>query len=826
MKPTEGGHRLLDRVCLTLTHRRRAVAAVLLALHLALGALYGIAVPPWEAHDEWAHYKFVEYVARHRALPPPGERLTNEYEFDEASQPPLYYILAALPVMLVDTADGLTPQVNPYFNADTGVGGINAAIHHPDQERFPPRGTLLGLYLARGMSLLISLLGLVATYKLGRLLAPGRPLVALIALAIAALSPQYLFISAVVTNDVLIAALGCAVTWLSVKTALEGVQTWPALALSAATGLALVTKLSALALLPFVALAFLIGTIRALRRGASRRATWATIGIAAAGGAALAGLWVWRNFRLTGVVLPRDPWVLLRLSQRWIERSDVAAPIGWATVPGALSYAFRTFWASFGWGNLDAYPWVYWLFAGLCLIGLLGLIAWWIGRGARREHKQLAGLLALLIGSVVFMAAYRDFDYGSTLIRGRYLLPALGAVAVLVATGWDALLSRLARWGDSAAAVFLTVLGLVLVLINVLLPWRVIAPAYAPPLRVATGTQLGQAVELLPGEQPLNARFLAASGDPASGDPAAELIAYELWPEVVRPGEALGVTLVWRVLRPLEHNYTLAVHLLDAGLTKVGEVNVYPGRGNYATTLWRPGDVYREIYWVPVQRQLQQPALGRVKVALFVDGTAQADPGMVGVHLPVTNAQGQPLGDAILFGRFKLATTKPPAEPGPGPGLATLGDSIRLSGAVVQTGPAPLVAGEAFTVTLTWDALGQPAADYQVFVHLEGAGGAVAYGDGPPAGGRYPTDLWARGERVEDVHGVRVPAETPAGAYRLLAGLYDAAGNRVAASGPSGARLAADAIPLGEVTVLRRDRRNFVPWVIASAAPESEDKEP
>ncbi len=821
MKLTEGGHRLLNRVCLTLTHRRRAVAAVLLALHLALGALYSIAVPPWEAHDEWAHYKFVEYVARHRALPPPGERLTNEYEFDEASQPPLYYILAALPVMLVDTDDGLTPQVNPYFNVDTGGGGINAAIHHPDQEGFPPRGTLLGLYLARGMSLLISLLGLVATYKLGRLLAPGRPLVALTALAIAALSPQYLFISSVVSNDVLIAALGCTVAWFGAQTALQGLRPKPALALAAATGLALVTKLSALALLPFVALAFLVGTIRALRRGASRRATWTTIGGAAAGGVALAGLWLWRNFRLTGMVLPRDPWVLLRLSQRWIERSDAVAPFSWSVVPGALRYAFRTFWASFGWGNLDAYPWVYWLFAGLCLIGLLGLILWWIGRGARWEHKQLAGLLALLIGAVVFMAAYRDFDYGSTLIRGRYLLPALGAVAVLIATGWEALLNRLARRGDSAVATLLIVLGPVLVLLNVLLPWRVITPAYAPPPMIATGTQLGQAVDLLPGEQPLNARFLAASGDPA-----AELIAYELWPDVVRPGEALGVALVWRVLRPLEHNYTLAVHLLDAGLTKVGEANVYPGRGNYATTLWRPGDVYREIYWVPVQRAVPEPVLGRVKVALFVDSTAQADPAMVGVHLPVTNAQGEPLGEAVLFGRFKLATADQPAEPQPGPGLATLGDVIRLSAAAVRTEPAPVVAGEVLTVTLTWDALGRPAADYQVFVHLEGAEGAVAYGDGPPAGGRYPTDLWARGERVEDAHEVRVPAETPAGAYRLMVGLYDAAGNRVAASSPSGDRLAADAIPLGEVTVLRRDRRNFVPWVIASATPGSEDKEP
>lgn len=819
MKLTDGGHRGLDRVCSTLTHRRRAVAAILLALHLALGALYAIAVPPWEAHDEWAHYKFVEYVARHRALPPPGERLTTEYEFDEASQPPLYYILAALPVMLVDTDDGLTPQVNPYFNADTGVGGINAAIHHPDQERFPPRG-LLGLYLARSMSLLMSLLGLVATYKLARLLAPQRPLVALTALAIAALSPQYLFISAVVTNDILIAVLGCTVVWLGAKVALGGLRPWPALALAVTAGLALVTKLSALALLPLAALAFLAGTIRALRRGASRRAVWATLGAATAGGVVLAGLWLWRNFRLTGVLLPRDPWVLLRLSQRWIERSEVAAPIRWSMVPGALRYAFRTFWASFGWGNLEAYPWVYWLFAGLCLVGAAGLIVWWADRTVHRDRKLAAGLSVLLIGSVVFMAAYRDFDYGSTLIRGRYLLPALGAVAALIAMGWDALLGR---WARGAAAAFFLVLGLTLVITNLLLPWGVIAPAYAPPRMIATDTELGQAVDLLPGEQPLHARFLVGPGDPA---PAAELVAYELWPEAVQPGEALGVALVWRVLRPLAHNYTAAVHLLDAGLNKVGEVNVYPGRGNYATTLWRPGDVYREIYWVPVQRAVTEPALGQVKVALFVDGTAQADPAQVGVHLPVTNPQGKLLGDAVVFGRFKLAAATRLAEPEPGPGLAILGDAIRLADAAVSVGPGPLVAGEVLTATLTWEALGQPGADYQVFVHLDGADGTVAYGDGPPAGGRYPTDLWARGDRMVDERPVHLPAETPAGVYRLSVGMYNAAGNRLAALAPSGDRLTNAAILLGEVNVQRRDHYSFVPWISLSGPSEPDDKEP
>ena len=891
------------------------IAAGLLVLHLLLAALYSLAVPPWEAHDEWAHYKFVEYVARHRTLPPAGQRLTNEYEFDEAGQPPLYYVIAALPLLLVDTNDGYAPQVNPYLNVETGAGGINAAIHQPAQERFPGRGTLLALRLARLMSSLLSLAGLVATYRLGRLLAPERPVVALVGLAVAALSPQYLFISAVITNDVLIAALGCVIAWLGVKIALEGLRPGPALALIATTGLALLTKVSALALLPFVAAALAAAAIRSLRRGASPRLIWATLGAILGLILLLLAFWFWRNLQTTGALFPRDPWAVWRLYWRWIARTDDVVPFQWRSLPAGLRYGFRTFWASFGWGNLEAYRWVYWLFAGLCGGGLAGLVIWLADRRVRRGLKAAAGLAALLAAALLAMAAYRDFDQGSTLIRGRYLLPALASVAVLIALGWDALLrfclevtgasesaghfetifrtvvhavcgarsatahENLAehpeRSGravsathsngaersshqaaafdfvrhttpdsaqDASRGIFRTArtavarlitpcqgltwalpaaVAAVLTIVNVLLPWQVIAPAYAPPPAIAAGAQPGEPVALRPGEQPLGARFLAAADDPA---PAAELIAYALWPETVRPGQVLGVTLVWRALRPLAANYTVGVHLLDADLNKVGEVNVYPGRGAYATTLWRPGDVFRDSYWAPVQREIPRPVAGRVKVALFVDATVQADPALIGQHLPVTDAQGAPLGEAAIFGRFKLATAQPAAEPVAGPGLATVGDAIRLTAATWQAAQTPVLAGGVLTVTLTWDALGRPPADYQVFVHLDDADGPVAFGDGPPAGGGYPTGLWERGDRIEDTHVIRVPDHTPRGTYRLVVGMYDATARRPAVAGPKGERLASDQILLDHVPVVRLERRGFFPLYLVSE--HKKQKEP
>ena len=49
----------------------------------------------------------------------------------------------------------------------------------------------------------------------------------------------------------------------------------------------------------------------------------------------------------------------------------------------------------------------------------------------------------------------------------------------------------------------------------------------------------------------------------------------------------------------------------------------------------------------------------------------------------------------------------------------------------------------------------------------------AAQGDGPPAGGWYPTSIWEAGEVVTDHHTLLLPKATAAGAYDLVVGWYD-----------------------------------------------------
>jgi hypothetical protein len=95
-------------------------------------------------------------------------------------------------------------------------------------------------------------------------------------------------------------------------------------------------------------------------------------------------------------------------------------------------------------------------------------------------------------------------------------------------------------------------------------------------------------------------------------------------------------------------------------------------------------------------------------------------------------------------------------------------------------------------LTLYWQTVGQPPADYSVFIQLWDEDGQLAGFDGPPVNGDYPTRWWEAGETIVDVHpvdlseaGGKLPLES--GRYWLLVGLYRLdTGERMPAVGPDG----------------------------------------
>ncbi len=661
------------------------LAILILVAHLALGVLYSVLVPIWEAHDEWAHYNYIAFVAKEHRLPQPGQQIITKHEPPESFQPPLYYILGALATFWIDTDDGLRPVINPYAFTGTGEGGVNVAVHSEEEEAFPYRGTVLAVHVARLVSVLLSTAAVWATYLTACLIFPNRREIALGAMAFHAFAPEFLFIGSVVSNDIMAITVSSFLLLLTVKVVVKGLRFADLLALVLGLGLGILSKYTALALIPVVGLGVVIALIREAKMKGSLRPLlrW--------GGAfvlLVAGWWLlvsvpWSKPLVGRYLGPLQGYILgLR---RFISNLP---QLPWHLLSGGLLYAFYTFWGSFGWGNVGVEAWVYWAFACISAIGFLGFVLFMF----RKFPSPLAKLASLvLLIDVLFaiaLPAYRELLLERELTKGRYILVAIPAVSLLLVSGFSQWVPR--RFSKALIAA----LSLFLLALALITPFRYILPAYArPPL--LSEADVGEL------QHPLYVNF----------DDKAELLGYDAGRERVKVGEAIAITLYWRALAEMERNYTVAVKVMgqdNQEYQEYGGLNIYPGRGNFATSLWRAGDIFSETYWVPVSANAPAPSLARIYVALFLDSPELE-------HLPTFDPQGQPIGWAAIFGRLKLRPREQREYTFATPVRFELDGQVALIGYEIERFPTP---GEAPRLKLYWQALKKMDEDYTVFVHL------------------------------------------------------------------------------------------------------------
>lgn len=120
---------------------------------------------------------------------------------------------------------------------------------------------------------------------------------------------------------------------------------------------------------------------------------------------------------------------------------------------------------------------------------------------------------------------------------------------------------------------------------------------------------------------------------------------------------------------------------------------------------------------------------------------------------------------------------------------AILDGKVALLGATFQ--PGAVVGGRPTRVALYFQALTDLSKDYEVFVHLEDVDGRAprTNADHVPAGGRYPTHLWKKGNRIRDEFEIEVPPRSGIRALNLWVGLWDpSTGKRLPLSNPQSVR--------------------------------------
>lgn len=721
-------------------NRARWLLAALLFLHFALGLFYSLVVPIWEAYDEIGHYAFVYFIATRGRLPAPGERVVEHH--DETHQPPLYYILCALATSWIDVGEKLEYVRNPYFGRSDGAGGQNFAVHFPE-EAFPYKGIVLAVHVARLVSVALSTAVVWITYHLARSAFPERETLVWGATAITAFWPQLIFNGSVITNDIMITFFASLLFLFLVRVVWRPFSWKNLLGLGVALAGALLSKSNALPLLPLALVGMGVAFFRFVRGG--RVKAWIAIAVVVLF-LIPPSLWYYRNLSMRGTLIPHRPDAFPFLDMP--SKGPEFQSLRWEKLPEALDFLFYTAWASFGWGNVAPDPrgLVYKAVTGLLLIGAIGLLLF-IYRSIRAklwEGPGLVGFLVLCLLVVISAPMYSAMQRGDALLApGRYALPAICPFSVLLFLGLESWLPS--RLGETWRKGLALLLGGGMFVFSALAPFVYILPAYAPPPLLSE-----EEAQNLP--NPLHINFGGK----------AELLGYKLSAEKVKVGGALGVTLYWRALAPMKENYTVAVKVLGQGRKVYGEMNVYPGRGNYATSLWRPGDVFRDVYILILTPDMPAPCAGQIYVALFHDGVIQE-------HLSAYDPSGRTLGESAIFGRLKIKATHSPRYDIENPIYYNLGGKVALIGYEDATSPSE----EEMCVKLYWKALEDVEKDYTVFAHLlDAKSHLISQKDGPPQGGEYPTGLWEKGEIVPDVYCLSLPEGLPKGELHLVVGMY------------------------------------------------------
>jgi 4-amino-4-deoxy-L-arabinose transferase-like glycosyltransferase len=697
---------------------KRVALGVVMVAYLALAVGYSLADPLYESTDELRHVRYVRHIVTYRNLPVQ----TSGAPRAQSHHPPLYYALGALVSCWVPVEQDVyyQPPENPFWAYrywEVGSDNKNQYVHGPD-EHFPFGGITLAVYLVRWMTVLIGAGVVWLTHRIGLKVFPDQPALALGVAALVAFNPQFLYLSGAVNNDVPAALWGPAVLLVCVRVVEEGPRTRTDVVLGVLFGLALLTKIHLVVLLVPIELAYGL-TLRQERDGrAFLRANLIILGLAVL----ISGWWFGRNQILYG-----DPLGVGAHGQLWNSRSPSE---GWWAIEQELPYLWSSLWGRLGYGQVVMPQVVY---HGLLIFTVFALAGYLV---PRRRILSLATSAVMVVTVLVFVAWVLYY----TLVqpagaRGRFLFPALPAIAILLIGGLSRFLPRRLNWITGGVVTGMMGTLAVYALVGVL------APAFASP------RPLGQSeIESIP--HPMD----NLSGVDFEGK--ARLLGYDVTPQQIDPQDTVEVTLYWQALARTDQNLVVFVHILSDAGTMIAQRDTHPGLGRYPTTAWDPGVVFADTYRVHIPQAAYAPDQGYVQVGLYYPE---------GPRLKTDDGR-----DAV---RLAPVTVRPRPGDVPNPLNVNFGDKVALIGYTLDQRIAR--PGETMRLTLYWRALNPMTVNYSLFVHVLGDENQIwANSDVPLTDQAVCTNRWEPGTLVKEVRELTLVEATPAGFYDIELGLH------------------------------------------------------
>ena len=570
---------------------------LLLGAYLALALLWNLSTPLFEGPDAYYHFAVIEHIGRTGELPPkenPEQHPWRQMTFHA----PLYHLTAAQLIRGIDTSEFENDyRLNPH--ARPGEAGTDSNQNFVAHVGDPWRDTGLAARVVRVFSSLLGMLTLIGVYALGRLLAPERPGLALVAVGLVAFNPQYLHMHSIVSNDPLVIALNTWVLALFVHMLLRGTSTRQVILLAILLGLGALAKASGAVLIPVVGLGLFIGRFPEPLSWQRRFAYAAIVGVTVF---LIAGWWYLNNWITLG-----DPAATAQIAQATGQRVGGITDLG-----GELSGMFASFWGVFGWFNILA-PQIYYDFTVLVMVVSMMGVLFWIILGYRRKDMSqepdesaqhainwdILGYFVLF--AVLFVASWWRFHLLVNAAQGRLLFPLIGLIALLIAAG----LYGWSRW------IAFGVVG-VFALAAVSFPVLVVQPVFAvePPIAGADWQP-----------PPDAAAFMIR--EPWATDPCLRV-----WTQAIDwDGESdISVPTWWQAECAVSGYWSVFIHFVDveretcvAGVTDyilMQDDSMLQG-GNLPFPALEPGDVYAETLTLLPPPDLDSDRVWHVQVGLY-----------------------------------------------------------------------------------------------------------------------------------------------------------------------------------------------------------------
>ncbi|MBK8136111.1 MAG: DUF2142 domain-containing protein [Chloroflexi bacterium] len=567
---------------------------LLVALFVGLSAQFVFLTPIFEAPDEPYHFTFAHQISNRWRLP--NQKTTEGPAKQEASQPPLFYGVAAV-LITPFSREGLQALREPNPHANTGAPDalINrnyVVQHEPYPIRFdPPRAAI---YAVRLLNVVWGAVTVWAVWKTARAAAPDVPGIALLACGLTALNPQFAFISGAVNNDAMTAMWGSLILWQTLVMLREGFTTRRSVLIAILVALATLTKVSGLL--------FGITVAAAAIWRHFRERDWRGFLILALSGvvfwALIAGWWYARNLQLYGDFTGTSTML------RWVGQRP---PVGFGSLLKELGSLTISYWSIFGWFNVLAPRLVYTVIDVLVIASAAGIgIGLW---RLRRDRSQLVPWLVLALTFIMGLTALTAWTITTYGTQGRLLFPYIAAISALIAFGLTTL--------RVPGRMILAVLGVYAYSV----PLTLIVPLYDPH----------EVLDTLPG---------GSIPFAASWDGQIEVVGHDVLEGTFQQGDLVPVTLYWTPIRTSETDYSLFLHLLTPDATIVGQVDSYPSGGLRRTSLWYAGQVYPDTYQIRITEPLPPGTLLRLEMGWYDART--------GERLPAYDGMGEPAPSVII----------------------------------------------------------------------------------------------------------------------------------------------------------------------------------